>query len=350
MEQTFTTKEVVIRPGREEDLAGVACLWHPRQRDPKVFRWLLSNGGEDLRSFVAMAGDRVVGHIGYVMSEYQYRGKNYKGVFTIEWKVDDNEGKQAALSLYSKVLKLGDFTFVIGGTDVVAKIYPHLKFQVPLQVSRYQKVTRPLQYFKALDSSPVKKFPKTAFYSRTLLLPRPPSRNGDIELAPYDGSFSPAADDSTVANAFKKEHIQWLMSAPDMMSYLFSICRKGKPIGAGLCYVQNSGGVVTGRIVHISNLGNDLSLWRGAVRKIDQFLVERGCCIITTVASHPLLEKALNDNGHILLRKSPFWLRDTKKHFSGAPWHLTYLEGDMAYRGVYISDFVQRQEQVKLIA
>jgi hypothetical protein len=349
VEQTVTTKEVVVRPTREEDLEGITRLWHPRQRDPNVFRWLLSNGGEELRSYVAAAGDQIVGHIGYVMSEYSYKGTSYKGVFTIEWKVDEGFGKQAALALYSKMLKLGDFTFVIGGTDVVAKIYPHLKFRVPLQVTRFLKVTRPLQYFKVLNSNLLKKIPKTAFYLRTLLVPKFSSRNGNIELLPFDDNEQPVTDDFTVANEFKKDHIQWLMNAPGMMSYLFSIRKKGRAIGTVLCYVQNIGGIVTGRIVHISNLGKDISLWREVVRKIDQFLIERDCCIITTMASYSLFEKALNENGHLAVRKSPFWLRDTKKYFTDANWHLTYMEGDMAYREVYISDFVPQKGRVKLI-
>ena len=333
-------QKVYVRPTTEVDLEGVARLWLPRKRDPQTFKWLLSGGGEELRSYVAVAGDKVVGHIAYVMSDYRYKGKTYKGVFTIEWKVDGGDGKQAALSLYSKVLKLGDFTFVIGGTDVVAQIYPHLKFKVPLHVSRFLKVTRPLQYFKALNNNFLKKIPKTVFYSRNLLLPKLPSRNGDVELSAYEGNQPNIANDSVVANELRNDHVQWLMNAPNLTTYPFTIRRNGKAIGMALCYIQNTGGIITGRIVHVSSLGEEVDLWRQVVDKLDNFLVEKGCCVITSMASHPLFEKALRDNRHVFLRKSPFWLRDTKKHFTDAAWHLTYLEGDLAYRQIYISDFV----------
>lgn len=340
MTQIDLKQEVCIRPTTEADLENIARLWLPRQRDPQTFKWLLSSGGEEPRSYVAVAGDQIVGHIGYVMSDYRYKGKTYKGVFTIEWKVDEGDGKKAALSLYSKVMKLGDFTFVIGGTDVVAKIYPHLKFNVPLHVSRYLKVTRPLQYFKALNNNFLKKLPKTAYYSRNLFVPKLPSRNGDIELAAYEGNHPDIPADAAVVNESKDGHLQWLMRAPNMAAYPFTIRRKGRAIGTALCYVQNSGGIVTGRIVHVSYLGEEAGLWNHVVNLLDNFLVGKGCCVITAMASHPRFDKALRDNGHIFLRKSPFWLRDTQKHFTDAAWHLTYLEGDLAYRHVYISDFV----------
>lgn len=347
MTQIDLKQKVYVRPTTEADLEGVARLWLPRKRDPQVFKWLLSSGGEELRSFVAVAGERIVGHIAYIMSDYRYRGKTYKGVFTIEWKVDDGDGKQAALSLYSKVLKLGDFTFVIGGTDVVAQIYPHLKFKVPLHVSRFLKVTRPLQYFKALNNNLLKKIPKTAFYSRNLFVPKFPSRNGDVELTAYEGNYPDIPADSAVVNESRNSHFQWLMHAPNIAAYPFTIRRRGETIGTALCYVQNTGGIITGRIVHISCLGEEVELWNHVVNKLDDFLVEKGCCVVTAMASHPRFEEALRDNGHIFLRKSPFWLRDTQKHFTDAAWHLTYLEGDLAYREVYINDFVPPGRPVK---
>jgi hypothetical protein len=136
------------------------------------------------------------------------------------------------------------------------------------------------------------------------------------------------------------------MRAPRVAAYPFTIRHKGRAIGTALCYVQNTGGIVAGRIVHVSYLGEKPGLWKHVVNMLDNFLIDKGCCVITAMASHPRFEKALRDNGHVFLRKSPFWLRDTKKHFTDAAWHLTYLEGDLAYRGVYISDFVPPRKPV----
>jgi len=55
-----------------------------------------------------------------------------------------------------------------------------------------------------------------------------------------------------------------------------------------------------------------------------------------TLASHPLFVKALKDSGHFVTHELPFWLRDARKIFSDASWHLTYLEGDLAYRSMCI--------------
>ena len=56
--------------------------------------------------------------------------------------------------------------------------------------------------------------------------------------------------------------------------------------------------------------------------------------------------KALAAAGHQLHKKSPLWLRDRKRIFAEADWHLTYAEGDHAFRGMYPSDFVQPPEPV----
>lgn len=333
-------EEILIRQTTDADLEGVAKLWHPRRRDPAIFRWLLADPEGRLRSFVAVAGEKIVGHIGYIISDYRFNGASYKGVFTIEWLVDEASGKQAALPLYSKVLQLGDFTFVIGGTEVVWKIYPLLKFKTPLQVSRFLKVTRPLPYLKALNHDPLRKILKTGYYSRGLLLHKPLPGNDDLALVPYQGD-APALLESnlTVANEARKEHIEWLMKVPGMDAYPFTLCQGGKAIGTALCYVQEIEGVVCGRIVHVSYLGKEVRFWRQLLHQLEQFLTQKGCCIITTLACDAHFVQALKENGHVVLRKSPFWLRDPKRRFEGASWHLTYLEGDLAYRDMYMYDF-----------
>ncbi|MCK6621133.1 MAG: hypothetical protein HUU32_11855 [Calditrichaceae bacterium] len=334
-------EEILIRQTTAADLEGVAKLWHPRRRDPDIFRWLLADSHGRLRSFVAVSGEKIVGHIGYIISDYRFNGASYKGVFTIEWLVDEASGKQAALPLYSKVLKMGDFTFVIGGTEVVWKIYPLLKFKTPLQVSRFLKVTRPLPYLKALNHDPLRKIVKTAFYSRGLLLRKPLPANGELALVPYDGNapILPGSD-LAVANETQKEHIEWLMKVPGVDAYPFTLRKDGKPAGTALCYVQEIEGVVCGRIVHVSYLGKEVGFWRQVLRQLEQFLTQKGCCIITTLASDPHFVQALKQNGHFVFRESPFWLRDPKGRFEGASWHLTYLEGDLAYRDMYMYDFV----------
>jgi hypothetical protein len=156
----------------------------------------------------------------------------------------------------------------------------------------------------------------------------------------------PPVPDSLVVNAATADHLDWLMNSPVVTAHRFTIRRAGKPIGMALCYLDTKFGTTCGRIVHISHLGDNPGLWVGAIRALEDFLISRGASIISTLASATEMIEALEDRGHLVTHSLPFWLRDRKKHFEGAAWHLSYLEGDLAYRGLYLYDFIRHNEIV----
>lgn len=335
--------EILIRQAHPTDLEGIVRLFLPQKRNPEALNWVLTGPDGKMRSLVAEADGRIVGHLGYIENEYRFGEKTFRGVFSIEWIVDPAFG-QAGLKLYSQVMKMGDFTYVIGGTKIVNEMYPLLRFHVPLEVKRFLKVMRPLAYGKALDCPLWKKVAKTLWFGRTRLIPAP-NGNRSVSLTPYEpGELPPLHPTNMVVNAVSADHFDWLCRPPTLTAHRFTIRQMGRPIGTALVYVEQQFGTICGRIVHISHLGDNPPLWQGTVRVLEQFLVTQGCCIITTLASAFEMIEALEDRGHLVTHSLPFWLRDRKKHFAGADWHLTYLEGDLAYRGLYLSDFTGHSE------
>lgn len=333
--------EINIREAQADDIPAIVDLWLPRKRDPEVFKWLHQNADGTFRSFVADVNGRIVGHIGYVKADYAFQGQLHEGVFSIEWLVDD-KFKQAALPLYSKVLKIGQFTFVIGGTEIVNKMYPLMKFKAPLYVSRFLKVTKPMTYFGLLKNPPLKKLVKTVYYSRGLIRRPSFALQSDISLKAHNNPYdyeNLSFDTSVAENDASPDYMEWLLNVPGVSATHFSIFQKKHQIGKALCYIEKSGDIFTGRIVHISFLGNEIRVWRDVLKFLEDYLKKSGCCIITAMASHPYYIQALNNSGFVYLRQSPFWLRDRKDLFKEAEWHLTYLEGDLAYRNLYLPDF-----------
>ena len=86
-------------------------------------------------------------------------------------------------------------------------------------------------------------------------------------------------------------------------------------------------------------MGDDISDWSNTLCLINRFFKNKGCCVVTAMASHPKYIKSLISAGYVLLRRSPFWLRDRNGNFDNAEWHLTFAEGDLGYRNIYPNDF-----------
>ena len=131
-------------------------------------------------------------------------------------------------------------------------------------------------------------------------------------------------------------------------TYAFFIKQNDKQLGIAICYIgKNKEDVLTGRIVHLSYLGDDVDLWQNTILEIEQFFMDNGCLVVATLASHPIYIKALIDNGYSQRphypvpvfneNGRPFFLRDPKKKLpdiSDKSFHWTFFEGDMSYRNL----------------
>jgi hypothetical protein len=151
---------------------------------------------------------------------------------------------------------------------------------------------------------------------------------------------------SVFINAQERSHIHWLLDCPLCDTYAFSIKQDDKQLGIAICYIgKNKDDILTGRIVHLSYLGDDEDLWQNTILEIEQFFIDNGCLVVATLASYPTYIKALIDNGYSKRphypvpafneNGRPFFLRDPRKNLpdiSDESFHWTFFEGDMSYR------------------
>ena len=319
----------MIRRTSKDDIPAIVELYSHTKNNVEL-GWLLPDPLKynPFRSFVAVSDNKIVGHVGYVISKFKYNELEFSGVHPQAWIVAPEYRKQGVgLELMTKVLDMGDFSYLIGGSRATMRIFPSLGFELKFYVQEYIKS---LKSFHTHPSSGTEK-------------------NG-ISLEEYNTKelIQSQFVSAVFANAQKSSHVQWVLDCPLCDTYAFSIRQNDKPKGIVVCYIgKNRDGILTGRIVHLSNLGDELDAWQSTIFKVEQFFMDNGCSVAATLASHPSYINALINNGYSQRphypvpvfneNGRPFFLRDPKEKLSEIPdaaFHWTFLEGDMAYRNL----------------
>lgn len=340
----------IIRKTTESDLDGIRDLYGENHSDSSAIRrrknqpweWLLMDNdmNNSFRSVVALDDNKVIGHIGYIRSYYHFSGKRYVGVHPLAWNVEEKHRGLLGLSLFSNTMKECDFNLMAGGTERAQKIYRALNFNIVTYGKRFTKVLKPIKYYKILSGSVSIRIARTLIHSRGLLKKsRISSRKGsdETEVKATDiHKFEYEVDESVMANIPEEKYIDWILNCPVVNTYLFSISAEGKPCGFAICYTQKTDNdILVGRIVHISNLGSEPKIWRQVIHHLEKFFRTEGCAIISTLATYPVFIRALNQSGYIFRTESGIWIKGKLPDIPQDSWHLTYLEGDLGYRGLF---------------
>jgi hypothetical protein len=317
----------MIRRTTRDDIGAIEELYSHTKNNIEL-SWLLPDPlvHNPFRSFVAVSDNKIVGHIGYVISKFKYNESEFNGIHPQAWIVSpEYRGHGTGLKLIHKVLDMGDFSYLIGGSKATMRIFPLLGFKLKFFVLEYVK---PLESLYTIQASETGK--------------------DTISLEEYHKKEAGQNQSTNPAfiNSQESSHIKWLLDCPLCDTYAFSIKQDGKQLGIAVCYIgKNKDNVLTGRIVHLSYFGDELDLWQNTLSEIEQFFMDKGCLVVTTLASHPTYINALIDNGYSQRPNypvsafnengRPFLLRDPQNNLSDIPdesFHWTFLEGDMGYR------------------
>jgi hypothetical protein len=319
----------MIRRTTKDDIDAIVELYSHTKNNVEL-GWLLPDPLEHnpFRSFVAVSDNKIVGHIGYVISKFKYNEYEFVGVHPQAWIVSPEYRKHGiGLELMTKVLDMGDFSYLIGGSKATMRIFPSLGFKLKYYILEYVK---PLKSFHTPPSSGTEK--------------------NMISLEEYDKKEPVQSQFLNVVfiNAQERSHVHWLLDCPLCDTYAFSIRQNDKQLGIAVCYIgKNGDDILTGRIVHLSYLGNELDLWKNTIFEVEQFFMDKGCSVAATLASHPNYINTLINNGYSQRphypvpvfneNGRPFFLRDPQKklsEISDESFHWTFLEGDMGYRNL----------------
>jgi hypothetical protein len=317
---------VVVRPSTDDDLVGIGRLFSPAKR-PDLLRWLLMHpgGGGSCRSFVAIDGGDVAGHVGYTKSSFVHDGRSYTGVFPIAWKVKPGLNRAAGLRLISRVFAHGDFSYIIGGTGIARQMYNALGYQHLLSAGYY---TKPLHIWGAQRGPLYRRIGAAVRdMSRSMVGQR---RSGGL---PRVSSLKMPLAGPYVVNDVRAETVRWAVAAPGLEGHVLPLADQARESDSAACYVARRDGQLRGTIVHLPYLGEEEGAWLSAIEKLEGFFDSKGCVEMTLLASHPTLRRVLAAQGFRQRRELPLWYRGKAQGPGGvSTWHLTLLEGDLAYR------------------
>lgn len=332
---------LIIRPTTTADLPAIEALYGGRKVGPEL-AWLFTNPDNisELNSFVATEGDVVVGVVGYAPAPYTLKGQSIQGITPMSWKIADGYKGFAGVQLLKKVYSLGGFGLAIGGSKAAKDMYPLYKLKYQTEVRTFIKIFNPLKHFLSLQNSLPRKAANTLLLFKSWLK-YTPKGGQTIRLQKIDAeTYMPSQNEDVFQKAISPAYLRWLLACPTANTAAYSIANEGKSIGLAVIYYQAFGmGIKRGRIVYLSHLGDNQSVWQATIRQLHHQLKKAGCGSVSAIGLNPQVCKAFDMAGytHFKRKDKALYLKDKDKYLEGitiADWHIQYTEGDKAYRSI----------------
>jgi hypothetical protein len=325
-----TAQSTIVRSATVGDLAAIGRLFSP-PKPVALLQWLLGEGDGRLRSLVAAVDGEIVGHVGYTLSTFGDGTRLRKGVYPILWKVREDCKGAVGLRLLTRVLRLADFSYVIGGSVAAQKLYHVLGYRALFELAGYRKTLS----LRGLGTDLLSRRGARAVRMRSQALLAAFGRScRDVSVASISGSGESVVATGrpgSIANIASPVQLQWAAACPMVEAHHLTLSVEGHAAGPVLCYVRRAPReAFTGTIVYMPHLGSQAAVWSAALCRIENFLVRKGCSQVTILASDTTLVSALRMNGFALDRSLPFWFRGTGEALRD--WYVTFLEGDLGYR------------------
>lgn len=333
----------IIRHIEASDFEAIASLFDSGNTVEEL-KWLFSDvyNKNNFNGFVATdENNEVIGVIGYILSTYTIGDKKFTGMVPMSWKLKENYKGMAGVSLFKKVSEIGTINMAIGGSDVARKLYPMFKYQLKNYAENYYKVIRPIDYFRVLKRRSLIK--KIAMY--LYLLPSYFKKQAqkelikDIDFIPYNGEnfVKKKKYDNIPLKEIDKNHIDWFLNCPTIMSYAFVVKHRNESLGICVLYkfkIENS---YLGRIVYLPYLDGQEDIWASIIYKCTEFLKKEKCCSVSCISINSHHQNALIKAGFtkINIHKEPIYIKDTKNvlgDFNLDDWYFQFSEGDIALR------------------
>lgn len=338
--------DIKIRPATAGDIPGIARFIKSVfgvEKPPETLRWLLKDPENNDRylSLIALKNDRIICHIGYIRSYYCIGGdKRMVGAHPILWAVDPDFRGKIARKLYQSVLDEMDISLIYEGTPDAKRAYPKLGYKRFTKVSLFrrqcmlpgvfgQRLLRdPLKTARTIKSALIWAIgKKNTFISRHI-------QSGAVRFERFPATHELKGRENLVSNCPGQDMVKWMLRCPDVESEAEYVFLDNIPKGFLVVYWKGHPNGHSGRIIHLPDMGTDVGAWIAVLRRAETLLVQKGCRMITAMASIPVLTDALHKAGYCQSGTRNVWLYDPSEKLADHDWHLTFMEGDAGYRGV----------------
>jgi hypothetical protein len=314
-------RDVEIRRTTAEDLPRVSELTEEifgRRRSLEMLRWLLENRRDPtlIESWVVARRGLIAGHVAVLTCRYHLaragrEPQELSGAHAVLWMVQAND-RGVGIPLGTKVVINDGFVIVVGGSPTT------------------QAILRARAYRNVVTANEVR-WPLAAPTTNSTNSAGDGSGLGLIEgLVPPTGALPTA--EGLVTNQATPENLTWLAECPELRSWLGTLTRDGQALGPVLLLAEATGD--SGRIAHLPFLGDDLEAWHQALRCCGDHLARMGCRHLSILVTDQVLAEACRRFGGETYGTRPVWIKGSREVYEADRWYLTYLEGDLGYRGL----------------
>jgi hypothetical protein len=328
---------ITIRKTQKNDLQQISLLYEGR-KSMEELGWLFRNpkDKDDFNSYVAVdENNEVVGAIGYAVNDYFYRNQHWTGVAPFSWIVKKSNRGLVGIQLILAIFKHATFGFALQGSEGAKKVYSMVKLKPVSDARIFVKLINPIGFIRTSHRNFFFNIAKALYYMPGLIGKIQRNSMKITEMVKYDNTTMQVENFTEAFVPFEDpDRINWLLDCPLVETYGFTLLGENKRvIGTCILYIKKE--VKRGKIIYISHLGEDISLWEEALWHIFAFFKSKNCCSVSVLAHNPIFISVLKKNHFVrYTRKYNMYLRDTNSALKMVPvntWHLTYFESDRGY-------------------
>jgi hypothetical protein len=304
------------------------------------------------RAFVIADKNSIIGHIGLTLSEFTYGEQSFRIVHTGNWAIDpDHKAGMLSLRLIMKASSLGDAAIIIGGTDDAQHIFPKVGFKKQLNMDRFIKVIRPMEYIHlsmshshrqlvrnigkmtmSLINSPLSPFMVKGKRPRSVYQMKE-SNGQDAPNVPGSDLDAVSPPRRVLRNKLNADYMNWYRQCPQEEVHILKFYSGDKKlVGQVTTGILSRSGCRYANLVNVDTFVDDPSAWSDILDGTERFLRDKGVSHINTLATYEPFCTALREKGYCRVNRLPLWVYDKDNNLAGIEaWHITFIEGDLSF-------------------
>ncbi len=344
----------VIEPLREEWIPALseflrAHFCSPSEycdfADPEVLRWkfLESRGPwKTPRCLVVREENSIVADVGICTTEFTTcpSGEiHVPAVHMTDW-LTSAQGASFGAPLMLRAFSLAPVQYACGCTPAAARVLLRAGYQEISQISLYHRVLSRANtaVWTAIHGRQTA-LRQSAYLAFDLAQSFVPSRISTDMVAIQVPEFGNEVSTLLVNSAYS---VTMTSRSPELLNYYcrypkknisgWLLKRSNQVVGFALVALIQKPKFRHGRIVECFLNSGETNAWAETIAALHAKLAQMKPDLISCYASNQTIRSALEANGYFRRGKIPFYLRDPKNLVPrSAPFHLSYLEADLAY-------------------
>jgi hypothetical protein len=339
------SSKIIIRQTEDFDIDNIVSLANGVFPESEYTRqeveWLLGSPGENrYNSFVAYEDNTIVGHIGYIISNYILNGKYLTSSHPVLWVVSPRLRGITGIQLLMKIFKVADLNIAISGSLQAREVFSKIGFSHKADMHSFHKVTNIFNYLRCIKGGlRSKTINCLKAIKNSLFDKKNKTDNTEIQFEKADNNtyfksaFTIYDNKDILINTPSAEMRNWYSKATTVKQETIMVKYKEKLLPPVMIYYKTRpNGARTAIVAEFPHFDNDTEGWKKFISKTEAYLTRQGICAYSILSTSEKFTQAM-EKMHFTHSTKPVWIRDKKNCIpDSTELHLTALEGDVAYR------------------